>query len=121
MVVTVSQGGYIKRTRTDDYQTQKRGQGPDRPRRSRRRRGLQALRRQHPRLHPDFLDKGKVYVKKVWEIPEAAPNSKGRAIVNFVGMEQGERVAAIASIKGFVEGQFVVTLTEEGPDQRRPS
>ncbi|MCK6589340.1 MAG: DNA gyrase subunit A, partial [Polyangiaceae bacterium] len=59
-------------------------------------------------------DKGKVYVKKVYEIPLAARNAKGRAIVNFVGMEPGEKIAAITPVPGFEEGPFVVTLTRRG-------
>ena len=42
-----------------------------------------------------FSDKGKVYRKRVFEVPEAARNARGRAIVNFVGMEPGEKVAAM--------------------------
>jgi len=38
-----------------------------------------------------FSDKGKVYVKKVYEIPPAARNAKGRAIVNFVGWSRARR------------------------------
>ena len=61
-----------------------------------------------------FSDKGKVYVKKVYEIPPAARNAKGRAIVNFVGMEPGEKVAAITPVTEIEEGTFVVTLTQRG-------
>jgi DNA gyrase subunit A len=61
-----------------------------------------------------FSDKGKAYVKKVYEIPEGARNAKGRAIVNFVGMEPGEKVAAITPVPGFDPGWYVVTLTRRG-------
>jgi DNA gyrase subunit A len=61
-----------------------------------------------------FSDKGKVYVKKVYEVPEAARNAKGRAIVNFVGLEPGEKVAAVTPVLGFVEGHHIVTLTKKG-------
>jgi len=53
-------------------------------------------------------------VKKVYEVPLAARGGQGRAIVNFVGMEAGERVAAITPIVGFNEGLFVTTLTRGG-------
>src|SRR5262249_15601027 len=47
--------------------------------------------------------------------PEGARNAKGRAIVNFVGMEPGEKVAAITPVPAaFDEDQFVVTLTRRG-------
>ena len=61
-----------------------------------------------------FSDKGKVYVKKVYEIPQAPRNAKGRAIVNFVGMEPGEKVAAITPVPVFDDKTFVVTLTVGG-------
>ena len=61
-----------------------------------------------------FSDRGKVYVKKVYEIPEGTRISKGRAIVNFVGMEAGEKVAAIVEVPRIEKGRFVVTLTRNG-------
>jgi DNA gyrase subunit A len=61
-----------------------------------------------------FSDKGKVYVKKVYEIPQAARTSKGRAIVNFIGMEPGEKVQAIALVPKIEEGKFVMTVTTGG-------
>jgi DNA gyrase subunit A len=61
-----------------------------------------------------FSDRGKLYVKKVYEVPQAARSAKGRAIVNFIGIEQGERVAAITQVVGFEEGLFVTTLTKRG-------
>jgi len=61
-----------------------------------------------------FSDRGKVYVKKVFEIPIAPRTAKGRAIVNFVGMEPGEGVAAIVEIPKIEKGHFVVTVTRAG-------
>lgn len=115
MVVTVSRGGYIKRTSSDGYQLQHRG---GKGKIGHKSNDEDVVSKLFVASSHDYVlifsDKGKVYVKKVWEIPESAANSKGRAIVNFVGMEQGERVAAIATIHDFAEGQFVVTLTKKG-------
>jgi DNA gyrase subunit A len=61
-----------------------------------------------------FSDRGKVYVKKVYEIPVATRTSKGRAIVNFVGMEPGEKVAAIVEVPKIETGKYVVTVTRRG-------
>ena len=61
-----------------------------------------------------FSNRGKVYVKKVYEMPLAARNAKGRAIVNFVGIEPGEKVAAITPVKAFEPGTFVTTITRSG-------
>ncbi|HEX2730774.1 MAG TPA: DNA gyrase subunit A [Polyangiaceae bacterium] len=115
MVVTISHEGYIKRTSLSTYKAQKRG--------GKGNRGMEAR-------DDDFItqlfvcsthsfvfffsDRGKVYVKKVYTIPQAARNAKGRAIVNFVGIEDGERVCAITPVAGFNDGLFVTTLTKQG-------
>jgi DNA gyrase subunit A len=115
MVVTISHAGYIKRTTPKDYRAQKRG--------GKGRIGMEAREEDwvtqlfvastHAYVF-FFSDKGKVYVKKVYEIPQAARTSKGRAIVNFIGMEPGEKVAAIVEVPAIEKGKFVVTLTKNG-------
>ena len=115
MVVTVSHVGYIKRTSAATYRAQRRG--------GRGKIGMAARDEDFVQrlfvasTHATvffFSDKGKVYRKRVFEIPEAARNSKGRAVVNFVGMEPGEKIAAITPIAQFVEGYNVVTITKKG-------
>ncbi len=115
MVVTISHGGYVKRTPVSEYRAQRRG--------GKGKIGMEArdedwvsqlfVASTHTFVF-FFSDKGKVYVKKVYEIPSAPRNAKGRAIVNFVGLEQGEKVAAITPVPGFDPGRFVVTLTRRG-------
>lgn len=61
-----------------------------------------------------FSNRGKAYVKKVYEVPQAARSGKGRAIVNFIGLEEGERIAAIAPVEGFEENRYITTLTRRG-------
>jgi DNA gyrase subunit A len=61
-----------------------------------------------------FSDKGRAYFKKVYEIPEATRTSRGRAIVNFVGMEPGDRVASIVPIRKFNENDDLVTCSKRG-------
>ncbi|HRG97636.1 MAG TPA: DNA gyrase subunit A [Polyangiaceae bacterium] len=115
MVVTISHGGYIKRTSPSAYRAQKRG--------GRGKVGMEA--RDEDWVNQLFVasthayvfffsDKGKVYVKKVYEIPLAARTSKGRAIVNFVGMEPGEKIAAVVEVPKIEAGRFVMTLTRRG-------
>lgn len=115
MAVAISHAGYIKRTPVSTYRAQKRG--------GKGRTGMAAREEDWVKelfvasTHSYvffFSDKGKVYVKKIYEIPEAPANSRGRAIVNFVGMEDGEKIAAITPIPSFDEGKFVVTLTRRG-------
>src|SRR6185436_15971630 len=108
MIVTISHAGYIKRTSPTAYRAQKRG--------GKGKIGMEAREEDfvtqlfvastHAYLFV-FSDRGKVYVKKVFEIPVAARNAKGRAIVNFVGMEPGEKVAAIVEVPRFEAGKFV--------------
>ncbi len=130
MIVTISHAGYIKRTSPRDYRAQKRGG------KGRIGAGVTGTRASAaPGAGPEvkdedwitqlfvasthayvffFSDKGKVYVKKVYETPQASRTSKGRAIVNFIGMEPGEKVAAIALVPKIEKGKFVVTLTKKG-------
>jgi DNA gyrase subunit A len=115
MAVTISHAGYIKRTSPKDYRAQRRG--------GRGRIGMEAREEDwvtqlfvastHAYVF-FFSDKGKVYVKKVYEIPLAARTSKGRAIVNFIGIEAGEKIAAIVEVPRIEKGKFVVTLTRGG-------
>jgi len=115
MIVTVSHAGYIKRTSPQSYRSQKRG--------GRGKIGMEA--REEDWITQLFVasthayvfffsDKGKVYVKKVYEVPLAPRTAKGRAIVNFVGMEPGEKVAAIVEVPKIEKGRFVLTLTKRG-------
>jgi DNA gyrase subunit A len=115
MVVTISHAGYIKRTATSVYRAQRRG--------GRGKVGMEA--REEDFVNQLFVasthayvfffsDRGKVYVKKVYEIPSAARNAKGRAIVNFVGIEPGEKIAAITPVIEMKEGTYIVTLTARG-------
>ncbi len=121
MVVTISHQGYIKRTALSVYKAQKRG--------GKGNRGMEA--QQDDFVNQLFIasthsyvfffsDRGKVYVKKVYEVPQAARSAKGRAIVNFIGVEQGERVAAITPVSAFDEGHFVTTLTRGGQIKKTP-
>ncbi len=115
MAVAISHAGYIKRTPVSTYRAQKRG--------GKGRTGMAArdedwvkelfVASTHSYVF-FFSDKGKVYVKKVFEIPEAAANARGRAIVNFVGLEEGEKIAAITPVDSFDAGKFIVTLTRKG-------
>jgi DNA gyrase subunit A len=115
MVVTISHQGYIKRTSLTDYKAQRRG--------GKGNRGMEArdddfvnqlfIESTHSFVF-FFSERGQVYVKKVYEIPQSARTGKGRAIVNFIDVEPGERVAAIAPVKAFEAGLYVTTLTRGG-------
>jgi DNA gyrase subunit A len=115
MVITISHGGYIKRTPLSTYRAQKRGGKGNRGTTAREDDFITQLFVCSTHSFVFFFsDRGKVYVKKVYEVPLAARGGQGRAIVNFVGMEEDERIAAITPISGFNEGLYVTTLTRGG-------
>ena len=115
MVVTISHAGYIKRTPPSAYRAQKRGGKGKIGMEAREEDFITQLFVSSTHSYVFFFsDKGKVYVKKVFEIPVAPRTAKGRAIVNFVGMEQGEKVAAIVEVPKIEEGKFIVTITKRG-------
>jgi DNA gyrase subunit A len=115
MVVTISHAGYIKRTSTSTYRAQKRGGKGKVGMEAREEDWVTQLFVASTHAYVFFFsDKGKVYVKKVYEVPQAARTSKGRAIVNFIGMEPGEKVMAIVEVPKIEPGRFVVTATKKG-------
>jgi DNA gyrase subunit A len=115
MVVTVSRLGYIKRTPLVEYRSQHRGG-----------KGLTGMDTRDDDFVAQifvasthshvlfFSDTGKVYLKKVYQIPQGGRTSRGRAIVNFVGMEPGDKVAAVLSISEFEQDRYVLTATSKG-------
>ncbi len=115
MVVTISHQGYIKRTPFTTYKAQKRG--------GKGNRGMEArdddfvnqlfIASTHSYVF-FFSDRGKVWVKKIYEIPAAARTGKGRAIVNFIELGTDERIVTIAPVKAFEENLYVTTLTHGG-------
>ena len=115
VAVAISHAGYIKRTPVAEYRAQKRG--------GKGRSGMNAreedwvsqlfVANTHSYVFI-FSDNGKVYVKKIYQIPEAPVNARGRAIVNFCGMEAGDKIAAICNVTEIVEGKYIVTLTRRG-------
>ncbi len=61
-----------------------------------------------------FTDKGKVYWLKVYEIPEAGRQARGKAIVNLIQIESGESVSAILPVHEFETGKYIVMATKRG-------
>ena len=96
MVVTVSHAGYAKRVPLSTYRAQRRG--------GKGRAGMQTREEDFvsrlfvasthtPVLF--FSSRGKVYKEKVWRLPVAAPNARGKALINILPLEQGERITTI--------------------------
>ena len=96
MVVLVSHAGYIKRVPLSTYRAQRRG-GKGRSGMSTREEDFVArlfvASTHQPVLF--FSSKGQVYKEKVWRLPLAAPQARGKALVNMLPLEAGERITTI--------------------------
>ncbi|HPD18613.1 MAG TPA: DNA gyrase C-terminal beta-propeller domain-containing protein, partial [Candidatus Goldiibacteriota bacterium] len=119
MVVTKTHTGYIKRTPVSVYKAQRRGG-----------RGIIAVTTNEEDFVQDlfvsnthdylmfFTNKGRCYWLKVYEIPEAARQNRGKAIVNLIKLEEGESISSYVSVKDFVEDKFIIMVTENGTVKR---
>ena len=112
-VVTLTNAGYIKRLPADTYTAQHRGG-----------KGLIGM----TTKEEDFIEKvvvanshsyilfftnnGKVYMRKVYQIPEASRTAKGSNLVNLIEMESGERVTAMIEVPSFAEEGYLTMVTK---------
>ena len=67
-----------------------------------------------------FTDQGRLYWLKVYKIPEASRNAKGKAIVNLLALQPNEKVKAILPVREFKENEFVVMVTRAGVIKKTP-
>ncbi|MCU1578838.1 MAG: gyrA [Rhodoglobus sp.] len=115
MVVTVTRGGYIKRTRSDNYRSQHRGG-----------RGVKGA-----QLRADdvvnhffvttthhwllfFTNTGRVYRAKTYELQEAGRDAKGQHVANLLAMQPGEEIAQILDIRDYAAAKYLVLATLGG-------
>jgi DNA gyrase subunit A len=115
VVLTITHQGYIKRTALNTYRTQRRGG-----------RGIQgAMSKDDDFVEHLFIanthnymlfftDRGKCYWLKVYDIPQGGRATRGRAVVNLIGCEPGEKVEAFVSVKDFDDQHYVVMATKNG-------
>ncbi|WP_082480869.1 DNA gyrase subunit A [Rathayibacter sp. Leaf299] len=115
MVVTVTRGGYLKRTRSDSYRAQHRG--------GRGVRGAQlkaddivehffVTTTHHWLLF--FTNTGRVYRAKTYELQEASRDAKGQHIANLLALEPGEQIAQILDIRDYEAARYLVLATRDG-------
>ncbi len=114
-IVTVTQGGYVKRQAPNSFRTQNRGG-----------KGVSGITTKeedavghifYTRTLDNilfFTDRGRVFQLKVWEMPEASRTAKGQAIVNLINIEQGEKITAILTTKAKDKTKFLFMCTEQG-------
>jgi DNA gyrase subunit A len=121
VVVTLSHAGYVKWQSLDAYAAQRRG-GKGKSATSMR--------------DEDFIDRlfvanthdtilcfsnrGKVYWLKVYELPHASRQARGRPIVNLLPLSEGERINAVLSLQSFEQPGFVVMATSNGLVKKTP-
>jgi DNA gyrase subunit A len=115
MVITVSHAGYIKRSPISLYRAQRRGGKGVSGTKTREEDFVVSMfiASTHDYLL-FFMNTGRLYWRKVHEIPEAGRIAKGTAIVNLLNLQPGEYIATILSIKGFEDGKYVVMATKKG-------
>ena len=119
MVVTITHNGYIKRVPTANWKSQKRG--------GRGKKGAHAkdddfvehlfIASAHCTIL-FFSDRGKCYWLKVHQIPMGSRISQGRAIINLINCEPGEKVQAFVSVKEFNDTDYIVMATRNGMIKR---
>ena len=115
MIVTITHNGYIKRLPADTWKTQRRGG-----------KGMKGAKTKDDDFVEHlftasthntmlfFTDQGKCHWLKVHQIPQASRTSQGRAIVNLIGCETGEKVSAFVSVKEFSDSNYIIMATKKG-------
>lgn len=110
MIITISHMGYIKRTPLSEFRAQNRGGVGSRGSNTREEDFIEYI---YPAsMHANllfFTQRGMVYKMKVYELPEGAKNSKGRAIQNLLNIELGDSVNAFIRCKNLEDAEFTST------------
>lgn len=120
VVITISRAGYIKRTSLTEYKTQNRGGVGQKASTTRNEDFLEYLfvgtNHQYMLF---FTQKGKCFWMRVYEIPEGAKTSKGRAIQNLINIEQDDKVMAFICTQdlkdeAYINSHYVIMATKKG-------
>jgi DNA gyrase subunit A len=115
MVITVSRGGYIKRSPLSLYRAQRRG-GKGR---------IGATTKEEDVVEHLFVasthayilaftSRGRMHWIKVYDLPQLGPATRGKAIVNLLDLQPGERLVALAATKDFPEDRYLIFATRQG-------
>ncbi|MFC9893244.1 DNA gyrase subunit A [Nocardia sp. NPDC127579] len=115
VVVTVTETGYAKRTKTDLYRSQKRGG-----------KGVQGAGLKQDDIVKHFFitsthdwllfftNKGRVYRAKAYELPEASRTARGQHVANLLAFQPDEKIAQIIRIQGYEDAPYLVLATKNG-------
>jgi DNA gyrase subunit A len=115
MVVTLTAGGYIKRTRSDNYRVQHRGG-----------KGVKGATLRADDVVQNFIvstthhwlmfftNKGRVYRSKVYEVQEGGRDAKGQHVANLLALQPDERVVEVLDLKDYQQSPYLVLATRSG-------
>ena len=115
VVVTITRGGYAKRTRVDAYRAQRRGG-----------KGVRGAQLREDDLVDHFFvttthrwllfftNLGRVYRAKAYELPEAGRDAKGQHVANLLAFQPGEKIAQVLDLKDYEQAEHLVLATKRG-------
>ena len=121
VVVTLSHTGYAKSQPLTEYQTQRRGGRGKAATAVKDEDFVEKLFVAH--THDTvlcFSNRGKVYWLKVYQLPQAGRNSRGKPMVNLLPLEEGEKINALLPVKQYDEQHFVFMATNQGTVKKTP-
>ncbi len=121
VVVTLSHTGYTKSQPLTEYQTQRRGGRGKAATAVKDEDFVEMLFVAH--THDTvlcFSNRGKVYWLKVYQLPQAGRNSRGKPMVNLLPLEEGEKISALLPVKQYDEQHFVFMATSQGTVKKTP-
>ncbi|SNB47276.1 DNA gyrase subunit A [Geobacter sp. DSM 9736] len=121
MVVNVTHSGYIKRSSLSLYRAQRRGGKGKTGIKTKEEDFVEQLFIASTKdILMFFTDAGKVFQLKVYEIPEGGRATRGKAIVNLLNLQAGEKITTILPIKEFAEDKFIMMATRNGVVKKTP-
>ncbi|MBO0898599.1 DNA gyrase subunit A [Cellulomonas sp. zg-ZUI222] len=115
VVVTITRGGYAKRTRVDAYRAQRRGG-----------KGVRGAQLREDDIVDHFFvttthrwllfftNLGRVYRAKAYELPEAGRDAKGQHVANLLAFQPGEKIAQVLDLKDYEQAEHLVLATKRG-------
>ena len=121
VVVTITRGGYAKRTRTDSYRSQKRGG-----------KGVKGAQLREDDIVDHFFvttthhwllfftNFGRVYRAKAYELPEGGRDAKGQHVANMLAFQPDERIAQVLTLRDYEQAEYLVLATKRGLVKKTP-
>ncbi|MGO1316369.1 MAG: DNA gyrase subunit A [Cellulomonadaceae bacterium] len=115
MVVTITRGGYVKRTRVDNYRSQRRGG-----------KGVRGAQLRQDDIVDHFFvttthhwllfftNLGRVYRAKAYELPEGGRDAKGQHVANLLAFQPGEQIAQVLALRTYADAEYLVLATRRG-------